>query len=510
MGITVESLLQRHAVWRSDASFVVYNERKQEMLAGNGTHCSPPWAITSRAFELGVCQGLESLPGLMTADECLLACGFCGPCLVYHFDADVGHKQGRCWLDTRGKAECVDQKAIDIGYQFCTFGSAHTVAQIATGLSFICAGLIASFVVVTLAQWIQWLCSRSDTTQFQFWRFAECPSIKRCLHPWPSPIEKDMQNARVRLAAAVSHYGCVVCIGYLTMPTGLNFIVNAGTVDLQMTFLLNSDIWIALWASVFMLIGRLRGSMVTPSNLDRIQIFMSLIFAWRYCTMSGRNYIYNCSWMYNWRLFLGLVCGKAPLSIGLNIGMTAVDMLSYSFVIGGFEVPNPSLAAKAVSSETFNKALLREVFNVLAMSTLFLCAEQAMRQRIIATHQTKQLNKSLFLVQRLLGSMCDAVVHLDSELRVAKTCPQLDILLMRSKGAMLGQKLEELIVDTDRTRFQEFVEAEAQLHESQLDPGEGPIPMAKAFHCSFRGPYNSEVPMEFFVSCVEGVDGERS
>merc|ERR1719253_1601632 len=55
--------------------------------------------------------------------------------------------------------------------------------------------------------------------------------------------------------------------------------------------------------------------------------------------------------------------------------------------------------------------------------------------------QAIQSDRTAALVNRLLSAMCDCIVHLDSDLRIAEPCPKLASLLLRKSSAssMLAQ-----------------------------------------------------------------------
>merc|ERR1719195_861310 len=57
------------------------------------------------------------------------------------------------------------------------------------------------------------------------------------------------------------------------------------------------------------------------------------------------------------------------------------------------------------------------------------------------------------LVQGLLTYVCDAVVKLDHELRLAKPCPALSAILLRDGRLTPGMQFTDLIFPEDRERF---------------------------------------------------------
>ena len=81
------------------------------------------------------------------------------------------------------------------------------------------------------------------------------------------------------------------------------------------------------------------------------------------------------------------------------------------------------------------------------------------RMLLLDIHREVRAAKSMEeAIETLLHGMCDAVVHLDTDLNLKRGCPQLGVLLLRNSGADCRQNFVDLLKSDDRARFQESIQ----------------------------------------------------
>jgi len=90
--------------------------------------------------------------------------------------------------------------------------------------------------------------------------------------------------------------------------------------------------------------------------------------------------------------------------------------------------------------------------------------------------------------RRLLSSVCDAVVELDDELRIAEEAPHLGAWLLHGRKSLMGLKLEQLL----------YSKGEKRLFHEEATRSQGEENMCAAFHLKLRDSTGSAVPAECF------------
>ena len=117
------------------------------------------------------------------------------------------------------------------------------------------------------------------------------------------------------------------------------------------------------------------------------------------------------------------ICGNAPMSIALHIVVSIIGgqcYMQHGFAIG------------------MHLYVLREAITTLFICCLFWIFEGVGLEQVGSTLHAKRSDRSQDLVTQLLKSTCDAVVHLDSNLNIEKSCPQLAGLFLRTSELVSG------------------------------------------------------------------------
>ena len=104
--------------------------------------------------------------------------------------------------------------------------------------------------------------------------------------------------------------------------------------------------------------------------------------------------------------------------------------------------------------------------------------------------------------QKLLLSMCDAVVHLDGDLTFRRPCRQLNALLLNTSGAKDPQNLLDFMSADDGARFRASVQ-ELEATSSILDSSQSSS-LADTMHVEMFGAYQTRVGVQlYYVSYVD-------
>merc|ERR1719215_895747 len=112
----------------------------------------------------------------------------------------------------------------------------------------------------------------------------------------------------------------------------------------------------------------------------------------------------------------------------------------------------------------------QEVTNIGVIFVLALFAyvgawrhEKIVRQKFFDLHKSEERfvaerMRRMKADRRVLGSMCDAIVSLDSEHRLATPCPKLAALLLKQSPLPEGTPFVDVLMnDDERTLFSEFL-----------------------------------------------------
>jgi len=143
------------------------------------------------------------------------------------------------------------------------------------------------------------------------------------------------------------------------------------------------------------------------------------------------------------RVCLAVVFGNTPLVIVMNVS----SWISHLF--------------RVTSSEAFSgflgMFLWVDGFIVAGTVTVSALMEITTWREISAREQAQLSSLAEGVANSLLSLVCDAVFHLDEDLRLKTPSPTLTTFLLKSsQQALCGEAFESVVVSADRERFREF------------------------------------------------------
>jgi len=182
------------------------------------------------------------------------------------------------------------------------------------------------------------------------------------------------------------------------------------------------------------------------------------------------------------RLFLGVM----HLEIHVSFWTNAAFFIGFLCCLGGLD---PSIRVDY---------LVREFLFWAAMIATLFCFEVTLTSSA-ATHVKERSRKVQHsAVTSLLNMVCDAVVELDDDLRMAGDCPALSSALFHGQAkGLCGQPLKEFVFVDDQAHFEDKVASQDTLAAA-----------AKMFHVRLRDSWGNAVPMELFHVPFSGVGEE--
>eukprot|EP00928_Gymnodinium_smaydae_P093116 TRINITY_DN7713_c0_g1_i4.p1 TRINITY_DN7713_c0_g1~~TRINITY_DN7713_c0_g1_i4.p1 ORF type:complete len:643 (-),score=52.02 TRINITY_DN7713_c0_g1_i4:82-1944(-) len=142
-----------------------------------------------------------------------------------------------------------------------------------------------------------------------------------------------------------------------------------------------------------------------------------------------------------------------------NIVISVFEMICYSMFVGLFDVD-----------------WLFEVFSLLFELTFILILAYVMeaggRLHITQRLEGRSSAEGWRALRSILSVLCDAVVHLGSDLTLLDECPQLGHLLMSGIGAshkLEGGNMLRYVVEEDKQRLKDFISQQAELAKHPVD-----------------------------------------
>eukprot|EP00403_Amphidinium_massartii_P001868 CAMPEP_0178369940 /NCGR_PEP_ID=MMETSP0689_2-20121128/38_1 /TAXON_ID=160604 /ORGANISM="Amphidinium massartii, Strain CS-259" /LENGTH=627 /DNA_ID=CAMNT_0019989731 /DNA_START=68 /DNA_END=1947 /DNA_ORIENTATION=+ len=168
-----------------------------------------------------------------------------------------------------------------------------------------------------------------------------------------------------------------------------------------------------------------------------------------------------------------------------------------ALVVLAFLVPFNERTQSDPVSQWFREAATLSLVSVVGISV-----ERAMKRSIHSELQAKSSQAFEKAADKLLSSMCDAVVHISGDFKILSDCTRLLTLLFIQPKSSYGKKtammFSDLIyTDQDRQVFKAFLER----HASDF--------LADTVHISLRDSTGIEVPVQIFhTSCVK-CDGQE-
>jgi len=133
--------------------------------------------------------------------------------------------------------------------------------------------------------------------------------------------------------------------------------------------------------------------------------------------------------------------------------------------------------------------------------------EKIMSSQAKALLEARRANRSVMLVHRLLSSMCDCIVKLDSDLCIAEPCPKLAGLLFCSSGSTLVAKpFVSYVPMNEQERFNCHVAKETMIQGEENDD---PASFALPLQIDLLDSNGMLVHVSMFHSFIRDVDGQE-
>lgn len=185
-------------------------------------------------------------------------------------------------------------------------------------------------------------------------------------------------------------------------------------------------------------------------------------------------------------------------------------------IVSSYSLDGPWDAACATAAAAIQTEVVAYVFLILILLGIRAAMESKLKQDI----QNRITRNELGAASSLLGIMCDAVVHLDQDLRLMDHSPQLAGLLMRSTGntSIEGVELSRFMAtDEDRQRLLLHLRGGAVTEGFGAGQGQtaGGISFARgtitsAFHADLKDAFGTTIQAEFFSVLFAGLDGKEN
>eukprot|EP00928_Gymnodinium_smaydae_P026318 TRINITY_DN2070_c0_g1_i1.p1 TRINITY_DN2070_c0_g1~~TRINITY_DN2070_c0_g1_i1.p1 ORF type:complete len:835 (-),score=64.68 TRINITY_DN2070_c0_g1_i1:160-2322(-) len=222
--------------------------------------------------------------------------------------------------------------------------------------------------------------------------------------------------------------------------------------------------------------------------LDALTVLFAFVIALQHYLMtqsiSGLNvdlYLYNASWMLMMHMCINLAIGRAMLTVPCTIIVTIVDVYCFDSL----------MTLNRSHNFIFGNYSLKQYF-VCLMLCIFQISFDVLRGREIhAAVAVNSANLHEQLATRLTDCMCDAVVHLDSSLNLAKPAPKLGHMLFRDKLGIIPVNFLKFVMPDDHGRFENYMK-----YAESADAAETLIPQ----HFTLLDSSGSFCKVQLFVS----------
>eukprot|EP00927_Polykrikos_kofoidii_P083374 TRINITY_DN8516_c0_g1_i8.p1 TRINITY_DN8516_c0_g1~~TRINITY_DN8516_c0_g1_i8.p1 ORF type:complete len:808 (-),score=111.01 TRINITY_DN8516_c0_g1_i8:39-2462(-) len=261
----------------------------------------------------------------------------------------------------------------------------------------------------------------------------------------------------------------------------------------------NSAVWIQMYLynsglPVYMLVYIISIPIlwrhVSSKWLDVGNVLMSALFFARYSCFWQFWYLENAFFMDSCRFIQCFCFIKVRLSAVLQTLITVSDV-------------STALREGRRGADLY---VLFKVFYCFVIISVTVVVETATWAAARAILVARQADDARSHVQRLLSSMCDAVVHLNADLQLLRASPQLACLLLRTGCPTLlsGRNFLEFVAVADQQRFITFMNNESSLADTRSDESKPPV---HALHLHLLEAYQRHVSVEIFASSIYELDG---
>mmetsp|Transcript_134826 Transcript_134826/g.430608 ORF Transcript_134826/g.430608 Transcript_134826/m.430608 type:complete len:577 (-) Transcript_134826:235-1965(-) len=290
-------------------------------------------------------------------------------------------------------------------------------------------------------------------------------------------IRSEVARQRAALAKTFTTCACLTGILFLLMRAAVTFAGRHTPAD---------DVWrdwVLIIASILFLCVDSKSHLLNGHVMRVVHcVLMALLMVFALPWSGPRMELYQKLGSISPRLFLGVM----HLEIRVSFWTNAVFSLGLICCLGALA---PSMRVDYLVEEF--------VFLVMMITTLF-CFEVTLTSNA-ATHVKERSTQGQHsAVTSLLNMVCDAVVELDDDLRMAGDCPALSTALFHGQAkGLCGQSLKEFVCGDDQAHFEDEVASQ-----------DTPAAAAKMFHVRLRDSWGNAVPMELFHVPFSGVGQE--
>jgi len=196
---------------------------------------------------------------------------------------------------------------------------------------------------------------------------------------------------------------------------------------------------------------------------------------------------YFIAFMASGRFVLLVVAGDIPFALGINVLYT-VGVLLFASIRASLTYDS---ALVVVSS-----LVIYESMGLLIYSWQFADARATLEAQASTLAET--------VTVRLLSTVCDAVVHLDSGSHICRPTPKLASLLLHCSGKPLdGTRFRDLLCEHDVERFSQYLEARS-------GPMVGDSIASGLLHVDLRDIFGSPFPVQIFHQSFYDLDNRLS
>lgn len=199
------------------------------------------------------------------------------------------------------------------------------------------------------------------------------------------------------------------------------------------------------------------------------------------------------------RLGCGIAFGNARFTLALNLVYLVISSYTYVHVSkldpAVLEHFGPDNALWFIMDNTF--------------CALVVCAASfAVESRLIAeahaTVKARMFREVETTAKNLLAALCDAVVHLSSNLSMSDSSPQLKALLLHARH-LKGHSFVDLLEESDRPRFEESMETVSRRACARAAADE--VIPAVLLHVHMRDTLGTRISVQLFAAALLEVDG---
>eukprot|EP00928_Gymnodinium_smaydae_P026326 TRINITY_DN2070_c0_g5_i1.p1 TRINITY_DN2070_c0_g5~~TRINITY_DN2070_c0_g5_i1.p1 ORF type:complete len:878 (-),score=47.93 TRINITY_DN2070_c0_g5_i1:116-2749(-) len=246
-------------------------------------------------------------------------------------------------------------------------------------------------------------------------------------------------------------------------------------------------------------------------TLDALTILFAFVFALQHYLMSqsisGLNvdlYLYNASWMLVLHMCVNLAFGRAVVTVPCTIVVAIVDVHYFGSL----------MQKNRTHSFVFSHYHLKQIAVCCGVCFFQISFDVLRSKEFQAAVALNSANLHEQLATKLTDSMCDAVVHLDGCLNLAKPAPKLGYMLFRDKLGMVPTNFRKFVVPDDHERFENHMKYAASADTSEsLVPQHFALLDSSGCSCKVQmfvsAFYDDEKAVNYILGITEVVDFQR-